>query len=41
MTTAQLAKAVNANPDGVTCWLYHQYGGLTGDVIQLEEQFRP
>ncbi len=26
---------------GVTCWIYHQYGGLTGDVIQLEEQYRP
>jgi hypothetical protein len=41
MTTAQLAKALKANPEGVTCWLYHQYGGLTGDVVQLEEQFRP
>ncbi len=41
MTTDAFARAVARNPDGVTCWLFHQYGGLTGDVVQLEEQFRP
>jgi hypothetical protein len=41
MTAATLAAAIKNNPTGVTVWLYHQYGGLTGDVVQLEEQFRP
>jgi hypothetical protein len=41
MTTAQLAAAMVNNPGGVTVWLFHEYGGLTGDVVQLEEQFRP
>jgi hypothetical protein len=41
MTAAKFAAAVKNNPTGVTVWLYHQYGGLTGDVVQLEEQFRP
>jgi hypothetical protein len=41
MTAAKLAAAMTNNPGGVTVWLYHQYGGLTGDVVQLEEQFRP
>jgi hypothetical protein len=41
LTAAQLVTAMVTNPDGVTVWLYHQYGGLTGDVVQLEEQFRP
>ena len=41
MTLAQFATAAHNNPSGVTVWLYHQYGGLTGDVVQLEEQFRP
>jgi hypothetical protein len=41
MTAAAFARGVAANPVGVTCWLFHQYGGLTGDVVQLEEQFRP
>jgi hypothetical protein len=41
MTAAKFAAAMKTNPGGVTVWLYHQYGGLTGDVVQLEEQFRP
>jgi hypothetical protein len=42
ITTAQFAARINsAGGDGVTCWLFHQYGGLTGDVVQLEEQYRP
>jgi hypothetical protein len=41
MTAAKFAAAMTNNPGGVTVWLYHQYGGLTGDVVQLEEQFRP
>jgi hypothetical protein len=42
ITTAQFAARINsAGGEGVTCWLFHQYGGLTGDVVQLEEQYRP
>ena len=41
MTPAQFAAGVKRNPEGVTAWLYHLYGGLTGDVVQVEEQFRP
>ena len=38
---SSLAGIDAAGKDGVTCWIYHQYGGLTGDVVQLEEQYRP
>jgi hypothetical protein len=41
MTAKEFATGVGNNPGGVTVWLFHQYGGLTGDVVQLEEQFRP
>lgn len=41
ITAAQLVARMATAIDGVTCWLYHQYGGLTGDVVQLEEQYRP
>jgi hypothetical protein len=42
ITAAQFAARVDSAPDdGVTCWIYHKYGGLTGDVVQLEEQYRP
>lgn len=41
MTAKAFAAGVAQNPGGVTVWLYHEYGGLTGDVVQLEEQFRP
>lgn len=41
ITPAQFAAAMKRNPGGVTAWLFHQYGGLTGPVVQLEEQFRP
>jgi hypothetical protein len=42
ITAAQFLAGVDAaGKDGVTCWIYHQYGGLTGDVVQLEEQYRP
>lgn len=42
ITVAQLVSGVTGTPKpGVTCWLFHEYGGLTGDVVQLEEQFRP
>jgi hypothetical protein len=41
MTPAAFVAGVKQNPEGVTVWLWHRYGGLTGDVVQLEEQFRP
>jgi hypothetical protein len=41
ITAAQFVSRINAALDPVTCWLFHQYGGLTGDVVQLEEQYRP
>lgn len=41
ITASQLVARMKTAMDGVTCWLYHQYGGLTGDVVQLEEQYRP
>lgn len=41
ITASQLVARMKTALDGVTCWLYHQYGGLTGDVVQLEEQYRP
>ena len=41
ITAAQFVARVNAAGDPVTCWIYHQYGGLDGDVVQLEEQYRP
>jgi hypothetical protein len=41
ITAAQFVSRVNSAYGGVTCWIYHQYGGLTGNVVQLEEQYRP
>ena len=41
ITLAQFVARVNAAGDPVTCWIYHRYGGLDGDVVQLEEQYRP
>lgn len=41
ITAAQFVSRVNSAGDPVTCWIYHEYGGLTGDVVQLEEQYRP
>ncbi|MFL6101206.1 MAG: hypothetical protein ACJ71T_14770 [Actinomycetales bacterium] len=41
ITASQLVARMKTAIDGVSCWLYHQYGGLTGDVVQLEEQYRP
>jgi hypothetical protein len=41
ISAAQFVARMATAIDGVTCWLYHQYGGLTGDVVQLEEQYRP
>jgi hypothetical protein len=41
ITAAQFVSRVNSAFGGVTCWIYHQYGGLTGNVVQLEEQYRP
>jgi hypothetical protein len=41
ITLTQLVTAMASNPGGETVWLYHEYGGLTGNVVQLEEQFRP
>jgi hypothetical protein len=41
ITASQLVSRMASAPAGVTCWLYHQYGGLTGDVVQFEEQYRP
>jgi hypothetical protein len=41
ITAAQFVSRVNSAGEPVTCWIYHQYGGLTGDVVQLEEQYRP
>jgi hypothetical protein len=41
ITPTRLVSAMASNPGGVTVWLYHEYGGLTGNVVQLEEQFRP
>ena len=41
ITAAQFVSRVNSGFGGVTCWIYHQYGGLTGNVVQLEEQYRP
>jgi hypothetical protein len=41
ITAAQFVSRLNASPEPVTCWLFHQYGGLTGNVVQLEEQYRP
>jgi hypothetical protein len=41
ITAAQFVSRINSAYDGVTCWIYHRYGGLTGDVVQLEEQYRP
>jgi hypothetical protein len=41
ITAAQFVSRVNSSAEPVTCWIFHQYGGLTGDVVQLEEQYRP
>ena len=41
ISAAQFVSRVNSAGDPVTCWIYHEYGGLTGDVVQLEEQYRP
>jgi hypothetical protein len=41
ISAAQLVSRVDSAFGGVTCWIYHRYGGLTGDVVQLEEQYRP
>jgi hypothetical protein len=41
ITAAQFVSRVNSSGEPVTCWIFHQYGGLTGDVVQLEEQYRP
>jgi hypothetical protein len=42
ITAAQLVSGIAAAGKlGVTCWIYHVDGGLTGDVVQLEEQYRP
>jgi hypothetical protein len=41
ISAAQFVSRVDSASDPVTCWIYHQYGGLTGDVVQLEEQYRP